>query len=123
VEKRLMSNHPQLLVFCFRLKIMFMIPRPYPIVLPKHRRPGFQTGACINTKAASAQVLLDYLTVSPDTCCVFLLYDPDSTLTGGTKKSRPKKFSPMRVMSKDFNRQVVKIEMVPEMSAEQYAIA
>jgi hypothetical protein len=30
----------------------------------------------INTRAASAQVLIDYLTVSPDTSCVFLLHDP-----------------------------------------------
>jgi hypothetical protein len=30
----------------------------------------------INTTAASAQVLIDYLIVSPDTCCIFLLRDP-----------------------------------------------
>jgi hypothetical protein len=30
----------------------------------------------INTRAASAQVLINYLTVSPDTSCVFLLHDP-----------------------------------------------
>jgi hypothetical protein len=30
----------------------------------------------INTRDASAQVLIDYLTVSPDTSCVFLLHDP-----------------------------------------------
>jgi hypothetical protein len=47
----------------------------------------------INTKAASAQVLVDYLTVSPDTSCIFLGHDPDSTLTGGAKKGRPKKSS------------------------------
>jgi hypothetical protein len=74
----------------------------------------------INTKAASAQVLVDYLSVSPDTSCVFLLHDPDTYLTGGAKKGMPKKSSPMRVMTKDFNSQVVDTEMVPEMSAEQY---
>jgi hypothetical protein len=77
----------------------------------------------INTKSVSAQVLVDYLTVSPDTSCVFLLHDPDSTLTGGAKKGRPKKYSPMRVMTKDFNSQVVQTKMVPVMSAEQYTIA
>jgi hypothetical protein len=77
----------------------------------------------INTKAASAQVFVDYLTVSPDNSCVFLLHDPDSTLTGGTKKGRPMKSLPMRVLTKDFNIQVVQTEMVPKMSAEQYAIA
>jgi uncharacterized protein YlbG (UPF0298 family) len=46
----------------------------------------------INTRAASAQVLIIYLTVSPDTSCVFLLNDPDTPLTGGAKKGRPKKF-------------------------------
>jgi hypothetical protein len=45
----------------------------------------------INTRAASAQVLIDYLTVSPDTSCVFLLHDPETPLTGGAKKGRPKK--------------------------------
>jgi hypothetical protein len=30
----------------------------------------------INTRTASAQVLIDYITVSPDTSCVFLLHDP-----------------------------------------------
>jgi hypothetical protein len=45
----------------------------------------------INTRAASAQVLIDYLTVSPDTSCVFLLHDPYTPLAGGAKKGRPKK--------------------------------
>jgi hypothetical protein len=77
----------------------------------------------VNTRAASAQVLIDYLTVSPDTSCVFLLHDPETPLHGGTKKGRPKKTSPMRVVKKDFNRQVVENEMIAQMSAEQYAIA
>jgi hypothetical protein len=45
----------------------------------------------ISTRAASAQVLIDYLTVSPDTSCVFLLHDPETPLNGGAKKGRPKK--------------------------------
>jgi uncharacterized protein YlbG (UPF0298 family) len=45
----------------------------------------------INTKAASAQVMIDYLTISPDTSCVFLLHDPEMPLTGGAKKGRTKK--------------------------------
>jgi hypothetical protein len=77
----------------------------------------------IDTKAASAHVLVDHLTVSPDCSCVFLLHDPDSSLTGGAKKGRPKKYSPMRVATKDFNSQVVETEMIPDMSAEQYAKA
>jgi hypothetical protein len=77
----------------------------------------------INTKAASAQVLIDYLTISLDASCVFLLHDPYTSLTDGAKKGRRKKYSPMRVMTKDFNSQVVETEMVPNMSAEQYAIA
>jgi hypothetical protein len=60
----------------------------------------------INTKASSAQVLIDYLTVSPDNSCVFLLHDPETPLTGGAKKGRPKK-TLMRVVTKDFNSQVV----------------
>jgi hypothetical protein len=44
----------------------------------------------INTKSASAQVSIHYLTVSPDTSCVLLLHDPDTPLTGGAKKGRPK---------------------------------
>jgi hypothetical protein len=43
----------------------------------------------INARAASAQVLIDYLTVSPDISCVFLLRDPETPLTGGAKKGRP----------------------------------
>jgi hypothetical protein len=77
----------------------------------------------INTKAASTQVLIDYLTVSPDTSCVFLLHNPETPLTGGAKKGRPQKTSPMRVATKDFNIQVVETEMIPQMLAEQYAIA
>jgi hypothetical protein len=77
----------------------------------------------INTRAASAQVLTDYITVSPDTSCVFLLNEPETPLTGGAKKGRPKKTSPMRVVTKDFNSQVVETEMIPQMSAEQYAIS
>jgi hypothetical protein len=45
----------------------------------------------VNTRAASAQVLIDYLTVSLDNSCVFLLHDPEMPLTGGAKKGRPKK--------------------------------
>jgi hypothetical protein len=45
----------------------------------------------MNTKASSAQFLIDYLTVSPDTSCVFLLHDPEMPLTGGAKKGLPKK--------------------------------
>jgi hypothetical protein len=37
----------------------------------------------IETKAVSAQVLVDYLTVSPDCSYVILLHDPNSALTGG----------------------------------------
>jgi hypothetical protein len=77
----------------------------------------------INTKSASAQVLVDYLTVSPDSSCVFLIRDPDSPLTGGAKKVRPKKSSPMRAVMKAFNSQVIGTEMVPEIPAEQYALA
>jgi hypothetical protein len=77
----------------------------------------------INTRAVSAQVLINYLTVSPDTSCVFLLHDPETPLTGGAKIVRPKKTSPIRVVTKDFNSQVVETEMIPQMSAEQYAIA
>jgi uncharacterized protein YlbG (UPF0298 family) len=77
----------------------------------------------INTKATSAQVLIKYLTVSDDTSCVVLLHDPATPLTGAAKKGRPKKYSPMRVVTKDFNSQVVETEMIPQMSGEQYAIA
>jgi hypothetical protein len=44
----------------------------------------------INTIAASAQVLIHYLTVPPDTSCIFMLHDPYTPLTGGAKKGRPK---------------------------------
>jgi predicted DNA-binding WGR domain protein len=44
----------------------------------------------INTKAASAEVLICHLTVSPDTSCVFLLHNPDTPLTGVAKKGRAK---------------------------------
>jgi hypothetical protein len=74
-------------------------------------------------KAASAQVLVDYLMVSHDCSCVFLLHDPDSALMGGAKKGRPKKSSPMRAVTKDFNSQVVETEMILDMSADQYAKA
>jgi uncharacterized protein YlbG (UPF0298 family) len=77
----------------------------------------------IDTNAASAQVLVDYLAVSPDCSCVFLLHDPDSALMGGAKKDRPKKSSPMRVVTKDFNSHGVETELIPDMSAEQYAEA
>jgi hypothetical protein len=77
----------------------------------------------INTKAASTEVLIDYLTVSPDTSCVFLLHDPEMPLTGGAKKGHPKKTYPMRVVTKYFNSQVVETEMIPQISAEQYATA
>jgi hypothetical protein len=33
-----------------------------------------------------------------------------------------KKSSPMRVVTKDFNSQVVDTDMIPDMSAEQYAM-
>jgi hypothetical protein len=52
-----------------------------------------------------------------------MLHDPETPLTGGAKKGRPKKSSPMRVVTKYFNSQVVETEMIPQMSAEQYAIA
>jgi hypothetical protein len=77
----------------------------------------------ISTKAASAQVLVDHLTVSPDSSCVFLLHDPNSPLTGSAKKGRPKKSLPLRVVTKDFNSEVVETELIPDMSAEQYTIA
>jgi hypothetical protein len=77
----------------------------------------------INTRAASSQVLIDYLMVSPDTSCVFMLHEPEAHLTGGAKKGRPKTISPMRVVTKDFNSEVVETEMIPQMSAEQYTIA
>jgi hypothetical protein len=77
----------------------------------------------INTRAASSQVLIDYLTVSPDPSCLFLLHEPETPQTGGANKGRPKKTSPMRVVTKDFNSQVLETEMIPQMSAEQYAIA
>jgi hypothetical protein len=44
-------------------------------------------------------------------------------MTGGAKKGRPKKTSPMRVVTKDFKSQVAETEMIPQMPAEQYAIA
>jgi hypothetical protein len=44
-------------------------------------------------------------------------------LTGGAKKGRPKKYSPMRVVTKDFKSQIVETELIPNMSGEQYAIA
>jgi hypothetical protein len=47
----------------------------------------------INTKAASTQFLIDYVTVSTDTSCVFLLHDPETPLTSGAKKGRPQKIS------------------------------
>jgi hypothetical protein len=77
----------------------------------------------INTKAASTQVLIDYLMISPDTSCVFLLHDPHISLTGGAKKGRPKKSSLMRVIKKYFNSKVVETEMVPDVTAEHNAIA
>jgi hypothetical protein len=53
-----------------------------------------------------------------------LLHDPDSPpLTDGAKKGRPKKYSPMRVMTNKINSKVVETEMVPDMSEEQYAKA
>jgi hypothetical protein len=61
----------------------------------------------VRANLQSAQVLVDYLTVSPDSSCAFLLHDPDSPLTGATEKGRPKKSSPMRVVTKDFNSKVV----------------
>jgi hypothetical protein len=39
-------------------------------------------------------------------------------LTGGAKKGGPKKYSPMRVVIKDFSIQVVETGMLPNMSAE-----
>jgi uncharacterized protein YlbG (UPF0298 family) len=42
----------------------------------------------IDMKAASAQVLVDYLTVSPDCSCVFLLHDSYSALAGGRAGQR-----------------------------------
>jgi hypothetical protein len=77
----------------------------------------------INTRAASAKVLIDYLTVSPGTSCLFLLCDPATPLTGGVKKGCPPKTSPIRVVTKYFNSQVVETEIITQMSAEQYTIA
>jgi hypothetical protein len=45
ILRSLMLNHPQIFVYCTKWKIAFMILRSYPILSPKHRRPGFQTGA------------------------------------------------------------------------------
>jgi hypothetical protein len=67
----------------------------------------------INTNATSTQVLIDYLMVSPVTSCVVLLHKPETPLTGGAKKGGPQKTSPMRVVTKDFNSQVVETEMIP----------
>jgi hypothetical protein len=39
-------------------------------------------------------------------------------LTDGAKKGMPKKSSPMRVVTKDFNSQVVETEMIPDMPAK-----
>jgi hypothetical protein len=50
-----------------------------------------------------------------------MIHDPETPLTGGAKKGRPKKTSPTRVVTKDFNSQVVETEMIPQMLAEQYA--
>jgi hypothetical protein len=47
----------------------------------------------INIKAASTQVLIDPLTVSPDTSCVLLLHNPEMPLTGGAKKGCLKNIS------------------------------
>jgi hypothetical protein len=57
------------------------------------------------------------------TSCVFLLHDPETPLTGGTKKGRPKKTSPMRVVIKNVNSQVVETGSIAQISAEQYATA
>jgi hypothetical protein len=46
----------------------------------------------INTKAIFAHVLIDYLTVSLDNSCIFLLHDPDSPLMSGAKRGRPTLF-------------------------------
>jgi hypothetical protein len=72
---------------------------------------------------AFTQVLTDYLDVSLDTICLFLLHEPDSPLNRGTRIGRPKKSSPVMVVAKYFNIKVLEIEMVPDMSAEQYTIA
>jgi hypothetical protein len=115
-----MPNHPQLLPCCTRWKIVITIPMSYPIVFPKKT---WLSDRSIDTSSSSAQVLVDSLSVSQDTKCVFLLHDPYSPLTGGSKKGRPKKSLPMRVATKDFNSQVVETEMVPEMPVYQHAIA
>jgi hypothetical protein len=52
-----------------------------------------------------------------------MLHDPDTPLNGGAKKGRPKRTSPMRVVTKDFNNQAVDTEMIPQISSEQYATA
>jgi hypothetical protein len=77
----------------------------------------------IDTKAASAQVLVDYLALSPDCSCVFSLHDPDPAFMGGAKKGRPQKSSPVSVVTKDFNIQVVHTELISDISEEQYANA
>jgi uncharacterized protein YlbG (UPF0298 family) len=85
----------------------------YPVYYPKaisnviaKAQKTWLSDRGINTKAASDQVLIDYITVSPATSCVFLLHDTEMPLTGGSKKCHPKK-TPMRVVTKDFNSQVV----------------
>jgi uncharacterized protein (DUF1800 family) len=69
----------------------------------------------ISTKAAPAQVLVDYLTVSLDSSCVLFLHVPESPFTGSAKKGRPKKSFRMRVVTKDFNIEVFETEMVPDL--------
>jgi hypothetical protein len=76
-----------------------------------------------NTKATSAQVLVDYLMVSPDSSFAFLLRSPGMPLAGGAKTGRPKKSSSMRIATKYFNCEVVETGIVLETCAEQYAIA
>jgi hypothetical protein len=46
----------------------------------------------INTKATSAQVFIDYLTVSTGTSFILFLHDPETSLTGGAKKGRHKNY-------------------------------
>jgi hypothetical protein len=50
------------------------VPRAIFNVITKAQR-NWLSDRGINTKAASAQVLIAYITVSPYTTCVFLIYD------------------------------------------------
>jgi uncharacterized protein (DUF1800 family) len=73
-----------------QMEDMFYDPKAISNFISKAQKPWLSDRG-INTRAASAQVLIDYLTVSPDTSCVFLLHDPEMPLNGGAKKGHPQK--------------------------------